>query len=367
MNETAESTTNGAVREAFVERITRSCLGFLDVATLYIGLQLGLYRAFAEAGPATTSQLAQRSGTVERYVREWAEQQAVTGLLMVENPGAETMDRRYSLPAAHAEVLLDADSLSFMGPYPMQMLGTIEPLQAVLRSFRQGGGVPYEAYGANCRDGIAAGNRVAFVNLLGTAWFPAIASLDARLRADPPARVADVGCGFGWSSISIARAYPRARVDAFDLDDASIEVARANAISAGVADRVDFQVRDAAEPGLRQRYDLVTAFETIHDMARPVEALAAMRGLVSPAGMVLVADERVRDEFTVDPGDIERLYYGFSVLHCLPAGMASQPSAATGTVMRSTTLRRYALEAGFSDIEILPVEHDFWRFYRLIG
>ncbi|HSO94291.1 MAG TPA: SAM-dependent methyltransferase, partial [Candidatus Dormibacteraeota bacterium] len=100
-------------------------------------------------------------------------------------------------------------------------------------------------------------------------------------------------------------------------------------------------MRDAAEPGLERRYDLVAAFETVHDMARPVEALSAMRGMLAPGGTVLVVDERVNDVFTTDAGDIERLYYGFSVLHCLPAAMASRPSAATGTVMRPGTLREY--------------------------
>ncbi len=101
-------------------------------------------------------------------------------------------------------------------------------------------------------------------------------------------------------------------------------------------------------------------------MSRPVEALRAMRGLVGESGVVLVVDERVRESFAAPADEIERLMYGFSVLHCLPVGMAEQPSAGTGTVMRPATLRRYALEAGFSDAEILPIEHDLWRFYRLV-
>jgi 2-polyprenyl-3-methyl-5-hydroxy-6-metoxy-1,4-benzoquinol methylase len=153
---------------------------------------------------------------------------------------------------------------------------------------------------------------------------------------------------------------------AFDLDQSSIDAARRNARSAGLGERINFEVRDAANPGHTHRYDLVTAFETIHDMAKPVEALAAMRGLVADGGIVLVVDEKVRDEFAADPGNLERLYYGFSVLHCLPAGMASQPSAGTGTVMRPDVLRRYAQQAGFRDIEIQPIDHDFWRFYRLM-
>ncbi|MDQ6692013.1 MAG: SAM-dependent methyltransferase, partial [Candidatus Dormibacteraeota bacterium] len=179
------STTQGdafvTMRDAFVGRLTQSCLGMFDIVTIYIGEQLGLYQALAEKGAAISAELAGRTATVERYVREWLEQQAVTGILEVENPTGDGASRRYSLPAAHAEVLLDADSLNFMGPFPQQMIGTTRPLRAVITAFRDGGGVPYDAYGADCRDGIAAGNRVAFLNLLGTSWFPAIPGLDARL------------------------------------------------------------------------------------------------------------------------------------------------------------------------------------------
>ncbi len=124
--------------------------------------------------------------------------------------------------------------------------------------------------------------------------------------------------------------------------------------------------RDAAYPGLAGGYDLVTAFETIHDMAQPIEALRKMRGLVNDRGTVVIADERVGEAFSAPGDDVERLNYGFSVLHCLAVGMAESPSAATGTVMRPPTLRRYAEEAGFRAVEILPIENDFWRFYRLV-
>ncbi|GAC1482039.1 MAG: class I SAM-dependent methyltransferase [Candidatus Dormibacteria bacterium] len=354
-------------RSAFLDRLTASCLGTFEIAAVYLGIKLGLYHSLAEQGPATSTELSGRTATEERYVREWLEQQTVTGVLRVDDAAAPSAGRRYSLAAAHAEVLLDVDSPNFMGAQPQQMIGVLQPLPALIRAFRQGGGVPYEAYGADCRDGIAASNRVAFINQLGSEWFPSIPELDARLRSDPPARVADVGCGFGVSAISIAKAYPKVHVDAFDLDESSVEQARQNARSQGLSQQITFAVRDASDPGISEKYDLVVAFETIHDMARPVEALAAMRGLAAVGGMVLVVDERVQADFTVDPGDVERMCYGFSLLHCLPAGMVEQPSAGTGTVMRPAILRAYAQQAGFQDIEVLPIENDFWRFYRLLG
>jgi 2-polyprenyl-3-methyl-5-hydroxy-6-metoxy-1,4-benzoquinol methylase len=209
-------------------------------------------------------------------------------------------------------------------------------------------------------------NRTQFVNLLGSDWLPAVPDVHARLQAGPPARVADIGCGTGWSSIAIARAYPKVMVEGFDSDDASIALARSNAAEAGVAQRVTFHLRDASDPQLVGRYDLVTFFECVHDFGRPVEALKVARRLLAEGGSVMVADERVGERFSAPSDDVERLMYGWSVLFCLPTGLADEPSVGTGTVMRPATLRRYAVEAGFRNVEVLPIENDFWRFYRLV-
>jgi 2-polyprenyl-3-methyl-5-hydroxy-6-metoxy-1,4-benzoquinol methylase len=239
-------------------------------------------------------------------------------------------------------------------------------MPTVVEAFRNGGGVPYEAYGAEMRGAISSLNRPGFLKLVGPEWFPAIPEMDRRLRSQPPARVADVGCGTGWSSIGIALAYPLVNVDGFDLDTASIDEARRNADTKGVADRVTFQVRDAADPSLAGTYDLVTAFETIHDMSDPVGALRAMRALTRDGGTVVIADEKVAEEFAAPGDELERFMYGFSAVHCLPVGMVDAGSAGTGTVMRPSRLRQYAREAGFEDLEILPIENDSWRFYRPI-
>jgi 2-polyprenyl-3-methyl-5-hydroxy-6-metoxy-1,4-benzoquinol methylase len=353
-------------RDALVERIFGSSIEFMEILSIYVGDRLGFYRTLADAGEATASQMADASGTHGRYAREWLEQQAVAGILEVEDADADPEERRYRLPEGHDEVLLERDSLYYMAPFARMMVGISRPLPAVLEAFRTGGGVPYPEYGDDTREGIAYANRPMFVNLMGTEWLPAVPDVHERLQADPPARVADIGCGTGWSSISIARAYPKARVDGFDLDEDSIAEAKANAEAEGLTDRVTFQVRDAADPELSDRYDLAIAIECIHDMGRPVEALRAMRSMAGNDGAVLVADERVGEDFAAPGDEVERLMYGFSIVHCLPVGMAERPSAGTGTVMRPATLRRYATEAGFSGVEILPIENDFWRFYQLV-
>jgi 2-polyprenyl-3-methyl-5-hydroxy-6-metoxy-1,4-benzoquinol methylase len=270
------------------------------------------------------------------------------------------------LPAGHDEVLLDQDSLNYLAYVARWLPSLGQAAPSLLDAFRTGGGVSWAAFGADAREAQAAQNRPSFLHLLGKEWLPAVEDVHARLAADPPARVADIGCGAGWSSIGLAKSYPNVQVDGFDLDEPTIALARENAAEHGVADRVRFQVRDVADQALAEQYDLVMAFEMLHDLSRPVEALRVMRGLLAEGGAVVIMDEKVAERFTAPGDDIERLYYGFSTLCCLPAGMAEQPTAATGTVMRPDTLRQYALEAGFRDVEVLPIEHEQFRFYRPI-
>lgn len=355
----------GRRRDALVERLFGAVLGMNDLYMVYIGDRLGFYRTLVEIGPATAADLADAAGTHERYTREWLEQQAVTGILEVEFPGREARTRRYRLPEGHEEVLTGRDSLNYLAPFARMMVGIVRPIPAVLEAFRSGGGVPYADYDADFCEGQSEMNRAQFINLLGSEWLPAVPEVHARLGADPPARVADVACGTGWSSLALAAGYPKVRVDGFDLDGYSIGLAQRNLAGTDLADRVSFEVRDAADSVSLGDYDLVTVFEAIHDMSSPVEALRAMRGLLAEGGSVIVADERVAESFTAPGDEVERLMYGWSVLHCLPVGMADQPSAATGTAMRPKTLREYALAAGFRHIEVLPIENDFWRFYWL--
>lgn len=234
-----------------------------------------------------------------------------------------------------------------------------------MQAYREGSGVPYPACGRDLVEGQAAMNRAMFLCQLGAEWLPRIPDLHRRLKQRPPARVADIGCGVGWSSIGLARTYPQVRVNGFDLDKASVKQARANARETGLSHRVRFHVRDAADPNLEGKYQLVTAFESLHDMSDPVAALNTMARLAGRDGTVLVVDERVGDQLTAAGQDLEWMMYGWSLLHCLPVGMSGRPSAETGTVMRVGTLRNYARKAGFRRVEVLPIEHPFFRFYRL--
>jgi SAM-dependent methyltransferase len=345
--------------------VFKSLEGAMNVFTIYIGDQLGFYEVLANDGGLTAAQLAARTGTHERYVREWLEQQAVARIVVCENPAAPADERLFHLPAGHDEVLADRDSLDYVAPIAQVFAGAVSPLADVLNAFRSGGGVPYGDYGKDLLNGQARINRSAFLYQLGQEWLPSIPDLHKRLASGSDVRVADIGCGAGYSSIGIAQNYPNVQVDGFDLDQPSVELARANAIDANVADRVHFQVRDAGDRELSGRYDLVIALECIHDMSDPVSALSAMRRMVNDGGTVLVVDERVGETFMGGDTEVDWMMYGWSVLHCLPVGMADHHSAGTGTVMRPDTLRRYAIDAGFSDLEVLPIDTFFFRFYRL--
>lgn len=350
---------------AFAGRVFASALGAFETLSIYLGDRLGWYRALADHGPLTSPELAERTRTDERYAREWLEQQAVVGILSVEDPDIEASARRFSLPSAHAEVLADPGSLDYLAPLARMIAGAAAQLPPLLAAYRTGGGVPWDRYGADARDAQGDINRPWFEQRLAGALesIPDLHDLLSR----PGARIADVGCGHGWSTIALARAYPAATVDGLDIDEPALEAARAHAADAGVADRVSFRRVAGEELAEAATYDAAFVFEALHDMPRPVEVLAAMRAAVHDDGAIVIMDEAVAPRFAPDGDDVERVMYGYSLFICLPDSLATAGSLGTGTVMRQSTLELYAKEAGFSGVEVLPIE-DFasFRFTRLL-
>ena len=346
--------------EALAERFITNAVGAFELFSVYVGDVLGLYRVVGERGAVSSAELAEAARVNERYAREWLEGQAAAGLLEVEEGG----EPRFRLPAGHDEALLDVSSLNYAAPMARAIVAAVRPIDALLGAIRHGGGIPYADYGEDLHEAQAAFTRPMFEQLLGSQWLPAVPEIHDRLSADPPARIADLACGQGRSSIEIARAYPKVVVEGIDSDHASVERAFDHLAASGLDERVSFHGRDAAR-GLTGPYDLITIFEALHDMSYPVAVLGAARQALSDDGVVLIADERTEDEFTAPAGEVERLYYGFSLFHCLPVGMVGEGAAGTGTVIRQATVRRYAEEAGFSSCEVAPIENDFWRFYLL--
>lgn len=352
--------------EDLAGRLLEATVGAMDVLSVYLGEKLGYYQALAKAGPATPGELARRTESNARYAREWLEQQVTTGILAVDDPGAPGEERRYSLPSEYEAVLVDATSELFVAPVGRFVTASMARVDGLLHAYRHGGGVGWEEFGADMRTAQSDFNRPFFLNSLVPGYISQVPGLDVALTR-PGARVAEVGPGGGWAAIAIARAYPGVTVDGFELDAESVAMARDHVAREGLEGRVVIHHRDAGAAELEGQYDLVAAFECIHDLSDPVSVLATMKRLARDDGTVLVMDERVGEAFGAVGDFAERLFYGFSLSVCLPDGMSRQPSVGTGTVMRPATLAAYAREAGFRDIEILPLEHDLFRFYRLLG
>jgi 2-polyprenyl-3-methyl-5-hydroxy-6-metoxy-1,4-benzoquinol methylase len=357
-----EAEAAGVSVDDLAERVFRSVLGTFEIFSIHVGDRLGWYGALAES-PLTPAQLADATSTSARYAREWLEQQAVLGFLETD-PSAPADERVYALTSAAREVLTDPHSLAYLAPVARMLAASGGKLDALMAAYRSGGGVSWEQFGDDARWSQADVNRPIFERELAGA----LASVPElhQILAQPGARIADVGCGAGWSAIALAKAYPDATVDGFDVDGPSVDAARQNASEAGVGDRVSFNLAGGETVGSNAWYDAAFAFECVHDMPRPVEVLAGIRSALKPDAPLVVMDEAVAEEFTAPGDEIEQLMYGYSMFICLPDGMSSQPSVGTGTVMRPDTLASYGRSAGFERFDVLPIQDfAFFRFYRL--
>jgi ubiquinone/menaquinone biosynthesis C-methylase UbiE len=349
--------------DTIVGRLVDALAGAMDLYAVYLGDALGFYRALEDGSAVTPIELAERTGVIPRYAQEWCEAQAAGGWLECPNHEERPDARRFSLPPSVREVMLDRDSLAFLAPSVRCTVVAGRALPQLVDTYRGERTFGWEDHGPEMRHGQAEANRPIFRTLLVDDWLARMPDLAERLAA-PGARVADVGCGMGWAAIALAEGLPHLRVDGYDIDAPSIEAARHHAQEHGVSDRVSFHVADIAELEKDPGYDAVLAFECLHDMSRPVEALASMRRIAS-GGEVLIVDERTLDAFTPDAPLMERLLYGYSLTVCLPDGMSASPSEATGTVMRRDRVEDYANRAGFSTVQTIELDHDQFRMYRL--
>jgi SAM-dependent methyltransferase len=349
--------------EDLAGRLFTEGVGAFHLGTVYIGLKHGLFTALAQDGPLTAAELARRTRLDGWYIREWLQAETIAGLLLADDD--DLSKARFAAAPGVREALVDETSPAYLGGLALALPAAFSVMPELVAAFRTGDGVPYASYGAEAVEAQAALNRPAFVNQLVSEWIPQIPDVWALLEdSSRTTRVADVGCGVGWAAIELAKAYPHVRVDGYDSDEESIARARRNAVDAGVSDRVTFDVVDASTGYGDSRYDLVMFLECVHDMAHPVTAIAQAKTAVAEGGTVIVMDERI-DEVPVVGDPVQTFFATASVLWCLPQGRVEPNSEAVGPVMPASRFRRIARDAGWSNIEILSIEHPFWRFYRL--
>jgi SAM-dependent methyltransferase len=354
---------------ALAGRLVATALGSMELMTVQLGLVTGLYAALAES-PRTPSALAAATGITERYCREWLEQQAMAGLVEVDDATAAPDAREYHLPAATALVLAAPGGPFDLTPL-VRLLGAAGlSMPAVTRAWQEGRGLSFAEYGDDLREAQGAFNRGDYQQRLVQEWVPLLGLSDTLAR--PGARVLELGCGVGYAAVALAHGFPGLSVVGIDSDEASVTDAREHAAAEGVSDRVRFEAlaADSDLGAVAGSCDAVFVLEALHDMAHPVAALAAARDCLADDGCVVVLDEAVADEFAPPgPGEEgplpERLFYASSVLHCLPVGLSEDGSAGTGAVMRPATLRAYAAEAGLTRVEVVDIGHDLLRCYVL--
>jgi SAM-dependent methyltransferase len=310
-----------------------------SAALVVIGDKLGLYGSLRDLGPCTPAEFATRTGNSERYLRHWLLNQAAAGYI-----DYDPATGRYSLSPEQALVFADEDS-----PYAMSggftlLTSAIKAEPRIREAIRTGSGMHWGEHDEGLFSGTARFFKPGYVGNLVQSWIPALDGMQARLQEG--GIVADVGCGFGISTIIMAQAYPRSRFFGFDNHPASIEAARRAASEAGISDRVTFEVASAQDfPG--SGYDLVTFFDCLHDMGDPLGAAAHVRGALQPDGAVLLVEPMAGDRVEDNLNPIGRIFSAASVLVCTPHAIA-EGGQALGTIATDAELREVFSAAGYS-------------------
>jgi SAM-dependent methyltransferase len=322
-----------------------------------LGDQLGLFKELTAGGPATSAELAQRTGLNERYLREWLSALSSAGYLEY-----HPQSGRFVLPLEYVPLLSTEGGPMFLGGVYQHLPGLFGVLDRVAEVFRQGGGIAPDAYGEDFRAGMERISAGWFENLLVQQWIPAIEGLRAKLETG--ADVADIGCGSGRALITMARAFPRSRFVGYELFAPLVTRAAANAEAAGMADRVRFEQCDVVG-GLSQRYDLITSFDVLHDIANPLEVLRGIRSALAPGGTYLLLEIRCSEKLEENRGPIATILYGTSVFFCTPTSLACGAEGLGTMGMPEAKVQKLCLEAGFSRVAHLPFENPFNVLYEV--
>jgi SAM-dependent methyltransferase len=353
---TTQPTIDQAKTEAFLGKVLTDTSGMTVTILAAIGDRLGLFRQLAIT-PATSAQLAARAEIDERYAREWLGAMASAGYVEYD-PGHTT----FTLPPEHVPILAQEHGPIFFGGMHQMLTGMVGPLNQLIQAFQHGGGVPQSAYDHNMWDGLERFTAGWFENLLLPVWLPAMPQVQAKLEQG--ALVADVGCGRGRALIKLAQAFPRSHYVGYDIFEPTIEEATAHAQAAGVADRVRFEQRDASA-GLPEQYDVITTFDVVHDAIDPRGLLRAIHQALRPDGRYVCLDINCAEHLEGNAGPLGSLFYGVSVLYCMTTSLSGHGEGLGTVGLPEGKLQELSKEAGFSNVQRVPLENPFNNLYEL--
>ena len=324
----------------FVFRAVEEVGATLNTALVVMGDRLGLYRALAGAGPLSPAELAERTGTAERYVREWLNAQAAGGYVECDPDSG-----RYTLPPEQAVALTEPDSPAYLPGLFQTALGSLLDSPKIAEATRTGDGFGWHEHVHDVHEGCERFFRPSYNAHLISDWLPALDGVAAKLERG--ATAADVGCGHGASTILMAQAFPNSTFVGSDYHDGSIETARRRAQEAGVTGRVSFDTAPAAAYS-GTGYDLVTMFDCLHDMGDPVGAARHVRGTLKPDGTWMIVEPHAGDRVEENFNPVGRAYYGFSTLLCTPASLSQEVGLALGAQAGEARIRDVVTAGGFT-------------------
>jgi SAM-dependent methyltransferase len=324
---------------AFIGKFVGDLGAAVHTGMVVIGEKLGLYKALA-AKPLSPTELAERTQTDERYVREWLASQAAGGYVTY-----DATTNKFSLSAEQAFALANEDSPAYLPGAFELALGSLAAVPRIAESFRTGAGMGWHEHEDGVFHGCEKFFRPGYAANLVSSWIPALQQVKEKLEAG--ARVADVGCGKGASTILMAKAFPKSHFFGFDYHEKSVEAARQSAMREGVADRVTFDVAKAKEyPG--KDYDFVAVFDCLHDMGDPIGAATHVRQSLSEDGTWMIVEPFANDDLKDNLNPVGRVYYSFSTLLCTPCSRSQEVGLCLGAQAGETRIRQVVTSAGFS-------------------
>jgi SAM-dependent methyltransferase len=350
-----QETVNRVAAAAMARQVGIDFGASLTVALAYVGDRLGIFKLMAAGESLTSPQIAERTGLNERYIREWASTMAAAGYIEYDSAGAA-----FRMNSEQAMVLVQEDNTFFTGGAFQYAVACYRQITKLMDAFRNGGGVPFADFGPEIVEAIDRLFHAGYEAWVAEQWIPAVPGLRARL--DVGAAVAEVGCGAGQCIVPVAAAYPNSRFTGYDVDAISIELARAKGARAGVADRLVFEQMAAEKIALTDHFDLVMAFNCIHDMAHPRAALAGIRRALKTGGVFLWSEAQAADRLEENFSPVGRTMYGASTMHCMTVSLA-QGGEGLGSVISEKLARELAHEAGFSVLDRLPVKNPYHQIF----